>query len=124
LGGKAGCAPASRLLVQTGETFAEKALAPFTEERYHARGDRCAQEGFVCREALAAPGGIAVGGDGALYVTNDGIYSDVGEVIRIQRRSAFIPLYSLGGGCRRRARPQPETSSIDPVRGHFADDAR
>lgn len=33
---------------------------------------------------LAAPGGMAVGSDGALYVTNNSIYSDIGEVIRIQ----------------------------------------
>jgi hypothetical protein len=33
---------------------------------------------------LTAPGGIAVGSDGALYVTNKSIYSDIGEVIRIQ----------------------------------------
>jgi hypothetical protein len=33
---------------------------------------------------LTAPGGIAIGGDGALYVTNNSIYSGIGEVIRIQ----------------------------------------
>ena len=33
---------------------------------------------------LTAPGGIAVGTDGALYVTNKSIYSDLGELIRIQ----------------------------------------
>jgi DNA-binding beta-propeller fold protein YncE len=33
---------------------------------------------------LTAPGGIAVGKDGALYVTNNSIYSDIGEVIRIR----------------------------------------
>ena len=31
-----------------------------------------------------APGGIAIGRDGALYVTNNSIYSDIGEVIRIE----------------------------------------
>ena len=33
---------------------------------------------------LTAPGGIAVGSDGALYVTNNSIYSGTGEVIRIR----------------------------------------
>jgi hypothetical protein len=35
-------------------------------------------------DVLTAPGGIAVGSDGALYVTNNSISSDIGEVIRIQ----------------------------------------
>jgi hypothetical protein len=34
--------------------------------------------------ALFAPGGVAVGRDGALYVTNNSIFSGTGEVIRIQ----------------------------------------
>ena len=33
--------------------------------------------------ALTAPGGVAVGSDGALYVTNNAIFSNIGEVIRI-----------------------------------------
>jgi hypothetical protein len=33
---------------------------------------------------LKAPGGIAVGPDGALYVTNNSIYSGIGEVVRIR----------------------------------------
>jgi sugar lactone lactonase YvrE len=33
---------------------------------------------------LTAPGGIAIGRDGALYVTNNSIYSSIGEVIRIE----------------------------------------
>ena len=33
---------------------------------------------------LTAPGGVAVGSDGALYVTNNSIYSDAGEVLKIQ----------------------------------------
>jgi len=33
---------------------------------------------------LTAPGGVAVGSDGALYVTNNSIYSNTGEVIRIR----------------------------------------
>jgi sugar lactone lactonase YvrE len=32
---------------------------------------------------LTAPGGIAIGADGALYVTNNSIFSGIGEVIRI-----------------------------------------
>ena len=34
--------------------------------------------------ALTAPGGVAVGSDGALYVTNNAIFSNIGEVIRIR----------------------------------------
>jgi hypothetical protein len=34
--------------------------------------------------ALTAPGGVAVGRDGALYVTNNSIFSSTGEVIRIR----------------------------------------
>ena len=34
--------------------------------------------------ALTAPGGVAVGSDGALYVTNNAIFSNTGEVIRIR----------------------------------------
>jgi glucose/arabinose dehydrogenase len=33
---------------------------------------------------LTAPGGIAIGRDGTLYVTNNSIYSGSGEVIRIE----------------------------------------
>jgi hypothetical protein len=33
---------------------------------------------------LTAPGGVAIGSDGALYVTNNSIFSDIGEVIRIR----------------------------------------
>lgn len=34
---------------------------------------------------LTAPGGVAVGSDGAIYVTNNSIYSGIGEVIRIRQ---------------------------------------
>ena len=34
--------------------------------------------------ALTAPGGIAIGPDGALYVTNNSIYPAIGEVLRIE----------------------------------------
>ena len=33
---------------------------------------------------LTAPGGVAVGKDGALYVTNNSVFSGTGEVIRIR----------------------------------------
>ena len=33
---------------------------------------------------LTAPGGVAVGSNGDLYVTNNSIYSDIGQVIRIR----------------------------------------
>ena len=35
--------------------------------------------------ALTAPGGVAIDRDGALYVTNKSIYSDAGEVVKIQQ---------------------------------------
>ena len=34
--------------------------------------------------ALTAPGGIAIGPDGSLYVTNNSIYPKIGEVLRIR----------------------------------------
>src|SRR5512134_859327 len=47
LGGKAGCPPASRLLVEAGETVAEKALAPFADDlarRIQASGNDVVRE--------------------------------------------------------------------------------
>ena len=35
---------------------------------------------------LTAPGGVAVGSNGDLYVTNNSIYSGIGQVIRSARR--------------------------------------
>ena len=34
---------------------------------------------------LTAPGGVAIGNDGALYVTNNSIFSGSGQVIRIEQ---------------------------------------
>lgn len=39
----------------------------------------------IATGALNAPGGIAVGSDGALYVTNNSIFSGAGEVVRIEQ---------------------------------------
>jgi hypothetical protein len=33
---------------------------------------------------LTAPGGVAVDRDGTIYVTNNSIFSDTGELIRIR----------------------------------------
>ncbi|HZM90966.1 MAG TPA: ScyD/ScyE family protein [Blastocatellia bacterium] len=38
----------------------------------------------IAEGTLTAPGGVAVGPDGALYVTNNSIFSGVGEVLRIE----------------------------------------
>jgi len=37
----------------------------------------------VASEGLVAPGSVAVGRDGALYVSNYSIFADVGQVVRI-----------------------------------------
>jgi hypothetical protein len=49
VGGKAGCAPASRLLVEAGETFEEKALAPLADDlarRIQASGNDVVRHSF------------------------------------------------------------------------------
>ena len=38
----------------------------------------------IASNALFAPGGLAIGKDGALYVTNNSIFSGTGEVVRIE----------------------------------------
>lgn len=37
----------------------------------------------MASEGLVAPGSVAVGRDGALYVSNYSIFADVGQVVRI-----------------------------------------
>jgi hypothetical protein len=37
----------------------------------------------IASDGLFAPGGVAIGKDGAFYVTNNSIFSDIGEVLRI-----------------------------------------
>jgi len=37
----------------------------------------------IASEGLIAPGGIAIGRDGAIYITNNSIYSGTGEVVKI-----------------------------------------
>ena len=39
----------------------------------------------VLDKGLVAPGGLAVGRDGALYVSNYGVMAGQGQVIRIER---------------------------------------
>jgi hypothetical protein len=36
----------------------------------------------IASEGLFAPGGVAIGRDGAFYVTNNSIFSGTGEVLR------------------------------------------
>jgi sugar lactone lactonase YvrE len=38
----------------------------------------------IAQGLLVAPGGVAVGSDGALYVTNNSIFSGQGQVLRIE----------------------------------------
>lgn len=38
----------------------------------------------IASEGLFAPGGVALGADGAFYVTNNSIFSDTGEVLKIR----------------------------------------
>lgn len=37
----------------------------------------------IAAGALTAPGGVAIDRNGVFYVTNNAIYSDLGEVLRI-----------------------------------------
>ena len=62
-------------------------LAAFTTNDWSGALIRIAPDGTRTELApgvLTAPGGVAVGSDGALYVTNNSIFSDIGEVIRIR----------------------------------------
>jgi sugar lactone lactonase YvrE len=38
----------------------------------------------IASQGLFAPGGVAIGTDGAFYVTNNSIFSGTGEVLRIE----------------------------------------
>jgi glucose/arabinose dehydrogenase len=38
----------------------------------------------IASQGLFAPGGVAIGPDGAFYVTNNSIFSGTGEVLRIE----------------------------------------
>jgi glucose/arabinose dehydrogenase len=38
----------------------------------------------IAEGSLTAPGGVTVGADGALYVTNNSIFSGEGQVVRIE----------------------------------------
>ena len=62
-------------------------LAAFMQEDWSGAVIRIAPDGV--RHELApgtfiAPGGVAVGQDGGIYVTNKSIFSGVGEVVRVQ----------------------------------------
>jgi sugar lactone lactonase YvrE len=62
-------------------------LAAFTTDDWTGALIRIAPDGTrteLVPGVLTAPGGVAAGRDGALYVTNNSIYSDTGEVIRIR----------------------------------------
>jgi hypothetical protein len=62
-------------------------LAAFTANEWTGALIRIAPDGTrteLVPGVLTAPGGVAVGSDGSLYVTNNSIFSDIGEVIRIR----------------------------------------
>ena len=62
-------------------------LAAFTTNDWTGALIRIAPDGTrteLVPGVLTAPGGVAVGSDGVLYVTNNSIYSDAGEVLKIQ----------------------------------------
>jgi len=62
-------------------------LAAFIDGDWSGAVIRVAPDGTRTELApgmLTAPGGVAVGGDGAIYVTNNSISSGIGQVIRIE----------------------------------------
>jgi hypothetical protein len=63
LGGKAGCAPASRLFVEAGEPFAEKPLAPFADDlarRIQAGGNDVVRQPFRSQQDEFGADDVAV----------------------------------------------------------------
>ena len=61
-------------------------LAGFIDNDWSGAVIRLAPDGSRTEIAVSlfAPGGVTVGGDGAIYVTNNSIFSSIGEVVRIQ----------------------------------------
>jgi hypothetical protein len=62
-------------------------LAAFIDGDWSGSLIRVAPDGTrteIAAEMLTAPGGVAVGADGALYVTNNSIYNGIGQVLRIE----------------------------------------
>jgi sugar lactone lactonase YvrE len=62
-------------------------LAAFTGNDWTGALIRIAPDGSrteLVPGVLTAPGGVAMGSDGALYVSNNSIYSRTGEVIRVR----------------------------------------
>ncbi|MEP7147523.1 MAG: ScyD/ScyE family protein [Acidobacteriota bacterium] len=63
-------------------------LAAFIDGDWTGALIRIAPDGTrteIAPGTLTAPGGVAVGSDGALYVTNNSIFSGTGEVVRIEQ---------------------------------------
>ena len=63
-------------------------LAAFIDGDWSGSLIRVAPDGTrteIAAGMLTAPGGVAVGNDGALYVTNNSIFSGIGQVLRIEQ---------------------------------------